>query len=296
MEESLDPAPDAVDESEPRIRLALALVRDPAPASRVWARLEGGDVLTSIDAAMHAHGPFGASSDFRAFVAGLAAGRFLAEVAAVPAVRANPPPIREFVPPFLGDLHLAWACSRTPPEERAWLRLWRHGTPSLTRLARSIRGVAPEPEIADFLVDLWLPRDHGGSLLSTYRGLAALRSWLWLVFRRRIARRRQEPAKVEWISAAVAEASDLGGEEPADLELQARLALALSRTLDGLPERDRDLIEAHVLRGETGVDMAERHQVSPSYISRRTREVLATLRRRLAPELRRMGWEQGRTP
>lgn len=276
-----------------RATLASGLARDPSAWWSAWLAAEGRDLEELVGAARRVHGPFGDHSDFAFHVAAIAAGRFLDELDGADARAALARPIRDFLPPHAGDLHLGWACTRTPPDDRAWRVLWRHGSGPLLRLARSFGARNPNVVVADFLADVWVPRDGGPSLLSTYRGLAALRSWLWLVFRRRAAREQRTAARASWISIASSVEHVSDDPEPEQRELDSHVHAVIASLLARLSDRDRDLVVSLVCRGERGASAARRHKVSASYVSRRTREVLARLRPRMIAELRRLGYDRG---
>jgi len=194
-----------------------------------------------------------------------------------------------YLPRHLEDVHLAWACARRPFQDLAWERLFAAHARALGRVARGAGATAPREETHAFFADLCLPTHRGRALLDTYSGLAPLGAWLRLVFQRRLnaARRRAQPLDLPL---------DLPDERAPDPEREATrrdFATLLERCLAGLSARDRDLVEARILRAEEGVATARRHGVSPSYVSRRYREVLAGLRTQIAPLLGRVGFRPG---
>lgn len=72
-------------------------------------------------------------------------------------------------------------------------------------------------------------------------------------------------------------------------DLRARVVPIVQAAMRDLSPRDRDLLESRLLRGEEGQAIASRHGVSPSYVSRRFREITERVRTRLTPWLREHG-------
>ena len=285
--------PDRQDGVSRRQTSVSALARRLAVAPRElfdeWRAAERSDLDDRLRAASVAHGTLGELDALRVRVAHIAALRFLDELENRPLGAEAPQTIESFVPPYLADLHLAIACSSSPRDDAAWRTLLRlHGTP-LVKLARSVDPSNADSEVHDFFGDLWVPRARGEGMLATYRGLAPLASWLKLVLRRRLALRQRKTLRASWIIAAARPDPVDPQDSVATEEVGGVLSTTLHRLLDSLPERDRDFVVATVLRHETGVATARRHGVSPAYVSKRSREVLAMLRRRLAPVVERLG-------
>ena len=191
----------------------------------------------------------------------------------------------ELAPPFLADFCLAHACRCTPPLEGAWRLMIERFSRELLATARACGHGAPEECVSTFFSDLWIARRSHRSLLDTYMGLGPLRAWLVLVFRRRLLRARRVASPLARLPEGYV--GDVPGPEErlGREELLATVRPLLRAVLESLSERDRELVEARLLRSERGVDTARRFGVSPAYVSRRFKEVLAELRGRLSPPM-----------
>ncbi len=273
-----------------RTRLAHSLLRgSPAALSQVLA-LEGCEIDLLLREAMEARAPFAVTfEEFRWRAVRIGAARFLQEAARAGLSRPSAGRILDLCPPCLADLYLAMACARHPRQNGAWNFLVLEHAAELRRAARSFHPACLDEEVNRFLADIWVRRRENESLLGTYRGLAPLRSWLLLVFRRRLAARRDPPRATALPDAL----QDPAAADPRDQVANGELREALGRLLLGLlaelRPRDREFIEARLLQNEDGVATAARFGVSPSYVSRRYRELLGRLRARLAPFLARRG-------
>lgn len=190
------------------------------------------------------------------------------------------------LPSFLEELCLARACASHPRDERAWCLLSRMHAPRLVAQARVMGSSHPEDEVHDLFLDLWLPSRTGRSLIHSYAGRAPLGPWLALVLRRRLSASRRKLARHRGLADSLdrrdpmlPSAADLVAHE----EELKRIGNLVSGAMDELSARDRDLIESRYLRVELGKSTAERWGVSPSFVSKRCRQVLAILRGRLRP-------------
>jgi DNA-directed RNA polymerase specialized sigma24 family protein len=263
-----------------------------------WARRLSADAQTSVhgwrvgpgralcDAAQATAERAGtklAPRDFVCDVARICARRFLLAESSAPGSR-----LLDFAPTHLDDLCLARACAARPPDEAAWERLLTTFHARLLGMAGALRAADPDAEAHEFLADLWAPRRGGMSVIDTYEGRAPLGAWLALVFRRRLLRLRSH-ATAAPIPLDGERAAELTADPLARAELLQLLRGELARELDLLPARDRDLLEARVLRAERGNCTATRYGLSASYVSRRYTEVLQTLRRRMRPLWERLG-------
>ncbi|MBI4880927.1 MAG: hypothetical protein HY812_14920 [Planctomycetes bacterium] len=273
-----------------RARLAHSLLRgSPAALSQVLA-LEGCEIDLFLREAMQARSPFAVSFDeFRRQVVCIGAARFLQQAASLGLARRQAGRILDFCPSCLADLYLAMACARHPRQNGAWNFLVLEHAAELHRAARSFHAACADEEVNRFFADIWVRRRDDANLLGTYRGLAPLRAWLLLVFRRRLAARRSPPRAAALPESLPDPAAADPKDQVADSEFREALCRLLLGLLAELPRRDREFIEARLLRNEDGIVTAARFGVSPSYVSRRYRELLDCLRARLAPFLARRG-------
>lgn len=197
----------------------------------------------------------------------------------------------ELTPPFLADFCLAHACRRTPPLERGWRFVVERFSRELFAVARECGDGAPEEVVGSFFGELWIVRPGRRSLLDTYMGLGPLRAWLVLVFRRQLVRAARGAGACAPLPPAQASPAPAPEELVLRAELLATLRPLLSSALETLSERDRELLEARLVRRERGVDTARRFGVSPAYVSRRFQEVLRELRARLLAPLALKGFD-----
>lgn len=194
------------------------------------------------------------------------------------------------LPPFLADFCLVCACLQRPPNEDAWRRLIELSRQDLLRAAAELYDAEPDSAVQSFYGDLWVARSSGSGLLHTYMGLAPLRAWLQLVFRRRTLAGRDRRASVPWREDR--EGAHAGSDHDlARAELRQSARSLIDAQLRGLSSRDRALLEARVIENELGVHTARRLGVSPAYVSRRFKELLGILRGRILPGLQRHGYE-----
>ncbi len=252
---------------------------------------EGQEIGVRARRAIRERREFSVTSErFFARVAGIAARRFLEQAERCEARAMEETLILDFRPPHLADLYLAMACAERPRDNVAWNCLvLEHGS-ELRRVARQFRTVgSDEDAVQTFLAALWTIRSTGTCFLATYRGLAPLRAWLLLVLRRRLARTATSPV----VAPLPESLADGTRADPTDAvareDLWRALIPAVAELLAALPERDRNFLESQLLLNEEGVKIAARHGVSPSYVSRRCRELKEALRQKLSQWLRRHG-------
>lgn len=262
---------------------ARRLLADAPAALGSWREGPGQSLCAAAQAVVERSGTKLSPSNFICDIARICAKRYL-----LAAGDSQPARLLDFAPTHLAELCLARACAARPPDEAAWEQFLESFRARLLSLASSLRVGDPEAQTDEFLADLWAPRRHGLSVLDTYEGRAPLGAWLALVFRRRVLRLRARAVGAP-LALDNQRACELVADPVARAELLQLLRGELLRELGLLSSRDRDLVEARVLRSERGQCTAARYGVSASYVSRRYSEVLQILQRRMRPVLERLG-------